>query len=68
MLQNHMLKVLALIEMEAPCRMDGKGARKSKYYQLYLGGHDHGQYEGYRSEEGLILSVLAPIMTVLYTS
>ena len=30
MLQNHMLQVLALIAMEAPCKMDAKEIRKKK--------------------------------------
>ena len=57
MLQNHMLQVLALIAMEAPCRMDAKEIRREKVKVLSAThlGEDMilGQYEGYRSEEGV---------------
>ena len=38
MLQNHMLQVLALIAMEAPCRMDAKkfAEKKLKFYLLHV--------------------------------
>ena len=57
MLQNHMLQVLALIAMEAPCRMDAKEIRREKVKVLSATrlGEDMilGQYESYRSEEGV---------------
>ena len=49
MLQNHMLQVLALIAMEAPCRMDAKEIRREKVKVLSATrlGEDMilGQYE-----------------------
>ena len=57
MLQNHMLQVLALIAMEAPCRMDAKEIRREKVKVLSatrLGSKlVTGQYEGYRNEQGV---------------
>jgi glucose-6-phosphate 1-dehydrogenase len=57
MLQNHMLQVLSLIAMEAPCRMDAKEVRREKTKVLAatrLGTKlICGQYEGYRGEEGV---------------
>jgi len=57
MLQNHMLQVLALIAMEAPCRMDAKEIRREKVKVLSatrLGTKlVTGQYEGYRDEQGV---------------
>ena len=57
MLQNHMLQVLALIAMEAPCRMDAKEIRREKVKVLSAThlGEDMilGQYETYKSEEGV---------------
>ena len=57
MLQNHMLQVLALIAMEAPCRMDAKEIRREKVKVLSatrLGTKlICGQYETYKSEEGV---------------
>ena len=57
MLQNHMLQVLALIAMEAPCRMDAKEIRREKVKVLSATrlGEDLicGQYDSYRSEEGV---------------
>ena len=57
MLQNHMLQVLALITMEAPCRMDAKEIRREKVKVLSATRLGHklvtGQYEGYRSEQGV---------------
>ena len=57
MLQNHMLQVLSLIAMDAPCRMDAKEIRREKTKVLAatrLGKKFvTGQYEGYRSEEGV---------------
>ena len=57
MLQNHMLQVLSLIAMEAPCRMDAKEIRREKTKVLAatrLGENlICGQYSGYRDEEGV---------------
>jgi len=57
MLQNHMLQVLALIAMEAPCRMNATEIRREKTKVLAatrLGKKlVTGQYEGYREEQGV---------------
>jgi glucose-6-phosphate 1-dehydrogenase len=57
MLQNHMLQVLALIAMEAPCRMNATEIRREKTKVLAatrLGSKlITGQYEGYRAEKGV---------------
>jgi len=57
MLQNHMLQVLSLIAMDAPCRMDAKEIRREKTKVLAatkLGKKFvTGQYEGYREEQGV---------------
>ena len=57
MLQNHMLQVLALIAMEAPCRMNATEIRREKTKVLAatrLGDKlVTGQYEGYRDEQGV---------------
>ena len=57
MLQNHMLQVLALIAMEAPCRMNATEIRREKTKVLSatrLGKKlVTGQYEGYRDEKGV---------------
>ena len=57
MLQNHMLQVLALIAMEAPCRMNAVEIRREKTKVLSATrlGEDLicGQYESYRNEEGV---------------
>ena len=57
MLQNHMLQVLSLIAMEAPCRMDAKEIRREKVKVLSatrLGKKFvTGQYEGYLHEQGV---------------
>ena len=57
MLQNHMLQVLALIAMEAPCRMNATEIRREKTKVLSatrLGDKlITGQYEGYREEQGV---------------
>ena len=57
MLQNHILQVLALIAMEAPCRMDATEIRREKTKVLAatkLGKNlILGQYESYRSEDGV---------------
>ena len=57
MLQNHMLQVLSLIAMEAPCRMNATEIRREKTKVLAATRLGHktifGQYESYRSEEGV---------------
>ena len=57
MLQNHMLQVLALITMEAPCRMDAKEIRREKVKVLSATRLGEkfvtGQYTGYRDEQGV---------------
>ena len=57
MLQNHMLQVLSLIAMEAPCRMDAREIRREKTKVLAatrLGSKlVTGQYAGYRDEQGV---------------
>jgi glucose-6-phosphate 1-dehydrogenase len=57
MLQNHMLQVLALIAMEAPCRMNATEIRREKTKVLSATRLGKklicGQYESYKSEEGV---------------
>jgi len=57
MLQNHMLQILSLIAMEAPCRMNATEIRREKTKVLAatrLGSKFiTGQYEGYREEQGV---------------
>ena len=57
MLQNHVLQVLSLIAMEAPCNMTAREIRREKTKVLAATrlGEDTilGQYEEYRSEEGV---------------
>ena len=57
MLQNHILQVLALIAMEAPCKMSAREIRREKTKVLAATrlGEDMilGQYAGYRDEEGV---------------
>ena len=57
MLQNHILQVLALIAMEAPCRMSAKEVRREKTKVLAATRMSKniilGQYNGYRNEEGV---------------
>ena len=57
MLQNHILQVFSLIAMEPPCRMSAKEVRREKTKALAATrlGTDVilGQYDGYRSEEGV---------------
>ena len=64
MLQNHMLQVLSLIAMEAPCRMDAREIRREKTKVLAATRLGHktifGQYESYRSEEGVNPSSSTP--------
>jgi len=57
MLQNHILQVLALIAMEAPCRMSATEIRREKTKVLAATRMSKnvilGQYESYKSEEGV---------------
>ena len=57
MLQNHMMQIVALIAMEAPCRLDAKEIRREKVKVLSAARLGKklvtGQYEGYRAEEGV---------------
>ena len=57
MLQNHILQVLALIAMEAPCRMNARELRREKTKVLAATRMSEniilGQYNGYRNEEGV---------------
>ena len=57
MLQNHMLQVLALIAMEAPCKMNATEIRREKTKVLAATRLGHkiifGQYDTYKSEEGV---------------
>ena len=57
MLQNHILQVLALIAMEAPCRMNARELRREKTKVLAATRMSPtiilGQYDSYRSEEGV---------------
>ena len=57
MLQNHMLQVLSLIAMEAPCRMSATEVRREKTKVLAATRLGHkvifGQYDTYKSEEGV---------------
>ena len=57
MLQNHMMQLLALIAMEAPCRMCAKEIRREKIKVLSAARLGDkfitGQYNGYREEEGV---------------
>ena len=57
LLQNHILQVFSLIAMEPPCRMSAKEVRREKTKVLAATrlGTDVilGQYDGYRSEEGV---------------
>ena len=57
MLQNHMLQVLSLVAMDAPCRMDAREIRREKTKVLAATRLGEkfvtGQYEGYRKEVGV---------------
>ena len=57
MLQNHILQVLSLIAMEAPCRMSATEVRREKTKVLAATRMSKniilGQYESYKSEEGV---------------
>ena len=64
MLQNHILQVLALIAMEAPCRMNARELRREKTKLLSATRLSTdvilGQYDGYRNEEGVDLNSGTP--------
>ena len=57
MLQNHILQVLALVAMEAPCKMNARELRREKTKVLAATRMSEnvifGQYDGYRNEEGV---------------
>ena len=57
MLQNHILQVLSLIAMEAPCKMNARELRREKTKLLSATRMSEntilGQYHGYRDEEGV---------------
>jgi len=57
MLQNHILQVLALVAMEAPCRIEATEVRREKTKVLAATRMSEdaifGQYVGYRDEEGV---------------
>ena len=57
MLQNHVLQVLSLIAMEAPCNMTAREIRREKTKVLAATRLGKklicGQYESYKSEEGV---------------
>ena len=57
MLQNHILQVLSMLAMEAPCKMNAREIRREKTKVLAATRLSEniilGQYHGYRSEEGV---------------
>ena len=57
MLQNHMMQIVALIAMEAPCRLDAKEIRREKVKVLSAARLGKklvtGQYQGYKEEDGV---------------
>ena len=57
MLQNHILQVLALVAMDAPCKMNAREIRREKTKVLAATTMSPsiilGQYDTYRSEEGV---------------
>ena len=57
MLQNHILQVLALVAMEPPSKMNAREIRREKTKVLAATRMSEniilGQYDGYRSEEGV---------------
>ena len=67
MLQNHILQVLALVAMEPPSKMNAREIRREKTKVLAATRLSQniilGQYDGYRSEEGV-----DPNSCLLYTS
>ena len=64
MLQNHILQVLALIAMEPPSKMNAREVRREKIKVLAATrlGRDviFGQYEKYRTEEGVNPNSITP--------
>ena len=58
MLQNHMMQLLALIAMEAPCKMCAKEIRRENItfflQQGWVKKLVTGQYEGYRTEKDVV--------------
>jgi len=64
MLQNHMMQIVALIAMEAPCRLDAKEIRREKVKALSAARLGEklltGQYIGYRQEEGVREDSMTP--------
>ena len=64
MLQNHILQVLALIAMEPPSKMNAREVRREKTKVLAATrlGRDviFGQYEKYRTEEGVDPNSITP--------
>ena len=64
MLQNHILQVYSLIAMEPPCRMSAKEVRREKTKVLAATRMSPtivlGQYDTYRSEEGVHPSSATP--------
>jgi len=57
MLQNHILQVLSMLAMEAPCKMNAREIRREKTKVLAATRLSEntilGQYVGYRDEEGV---------------
>jgi len=57
MLQNHILQIVSLIAMEAPCRMNARETRREKTKVLAATRMSEnvifGQYEQYKSESGV---------------
>jgi glucose-6-phosphate 1-dehydrogenase len=64
MLQNHMLQLLALIAMEAPCKNDAKEIRREKVKVLSAARLGTklvcGQYAGYKNETGVSIDSQTP--------
>ena len=58
MLQNHILQILALVAMDAPCKMNAREIRRENFKSQGAATRMSanvifGQYDGYRSEEGV---------------
>ncbi len=64
MLQNHMMQILALIAMEPPCKNNAKEIRREKVKVLSATRLGEklicGQYESYRSENGVDPGSITP--------
>lgn len=64
MLQNHVLQVLALVAMDAPSKMNAREIRREKTKVLAATRMSSnvilGQYESYRSEEGVDPNSITP--------